>query len=283
MNGIMYDPMRKLTKMQQVSASSAGTQYTPSPWNLDVDIYVISKTLDDNFQIMEQIIPYFSPELSLNINLYPGQESESVPIVMNGVTTDIPIDIAENDDRLYVTNFNFTVKANYYPKKSITPAQSFTCIAPSGSSTITTNTSDFLLAGATQGTLVSGTGIVPGTFVVSVSSSGVTLSQPTTVAVSGSNLLFKGGNVTSGNIITGCSVSGGNNYISIPYYAASAHTSTACTHTPCLCFQPGQKQGRVRAHITNKDVANHRHTAFFLLFKQTVHMRAAASTQDLCP
>jgi hypothetical protein len=121
MSGITYDPTRKLAKSQEVGQylKTAGVDsrtpiYTPTPYNISLEITTISRHLDDNLQIMEQIIPYFSPGMNLNVFLYPDRKSESIPIILNSITTDNPIDLPENDERLFTNTYSFTVKANYY-------------------------------------------------------------------------------------------------------------------------------------------------------------------------
>ncbi len=118
-----YDSQRKLIKTQQVSEynsefSSSGT-YTPAPYNIDVDVYVISKTLDDNLQIMEQIVPFFSPGMSLNVKVYDDEISDSVSVVLSSITQDIPVDMSETEDKFITFIYTFSIKANYYAPKKI--------------------------------------------------------------------------------------------------------------------------------------------------------------------
>lgn len=124
LTGIDYDSSRKLVKTQQLgqfitqsSNDSRSNIYSPVPYNLNLEITTIARHLDDNFQIMEQIIPYFNPSLNLNVFLYPDRDSESIPVILNNISQDIPIDIGENDERFYTTTYSFTLKANYYLMK----------------------------------------------------------------------------------------------------------------------------------------------------------------------
>lgn len=59
--GYSYDSSRKLNRMQQIqsdaSASTKPTVYTPVPYNLDLSLYVLTKTQEDGMQIIEQILP----------------------------------------------------------------------------------------------------------------------------------------------------------------------------------------------------------------------------------
>ena len=119
LTGVLYDPTRRLTKTQQVLTTSStdttrSATYTPSPYNLTYEIATISRYIDENLQLMEQILPYFSPTLSLTLNLYPDKEPESIPIVLESITMDNPTDIPEFEERIFTNIYTFTVKLNYY-------------------------------------------------------------------------------------------------------------------------------------------------------------------------
>lgn len=125
LNSTTYDASRRLIKTQVVpdyantTANTKGKTYTPTPYNLEFEICTIARHLDDNLQIMEQILPYFSPTMNLSLNLYDGKETESIPITLNSVSMDNPTDIPENDERIFTNVYSFTVKINYYMMKKI--------------------------------------------------------------------------------------------------------------------------------------------------------------------
>lgn len=179
MNGILYDPSRKLQKTQKVnnfpgdSNSDITRQYTPAPYSIDIEATVITRTLDDQFQIMEQILPFFSPDMSINVKLVPGSVAESVPIVLNGVTTDIPLDYGENDERFITFSYNFYAKTNYYPPKKYQSNlyNLYDCWYYANSNIINvpvTADPNVLI----PGTAVFGVGIGPNTFIESYDGSG---------------------------------------------------------------------------------------------------------------
>ena len=67
-SGLSYDPTRKLQRVQKfkkvkgAKASQLDTQYMPVPYNIDFELYILSKQSDDALQIVEQILPYFQPD-----------------------------------------------------------------------------------------------------------------------------------------------------------------------------------------------------------------------------
>lgn len=222
LNSVMYDSQRKLIKTQTVPNFPGDTvlqktrQYTPSPYNLDMEVTVIAKTLDDSFQIMEQIIPYFSPELSLDVFLIPGMESESVPIVLNGITPELPMDFDETTERLFTFSYNFTVKMNLYPKKLYSKSKTVIGSGASGSNILTINGSVSIL-GITPGTKIYGTGIPSGTIVVSVTDdTTLVLSNKLTTTLVNEPLTMTGGDLISSIEVPNCNFGAVSNIVSIP-------------------------------------------------------------------
>lgn len=118
--GTTYDASRRLSKTQTIrsnenmSTYSGVNAFTPAPYNLELEVSVISKTLDDQLQLMEQIIPFFSPTLNLDVRLFANRPAESVPFVLSTIIQDIPTDITENDDRFFTFTYSFIIKLNYY-------------------------------------------------------------------------------------------------------------------------------------------------------------------------
>lgn len=121
LTGLTYNSELRLTKTQQVTDyegnGTLGKVFTPAPYILDFEVSSISRHLDDNLQIMEQILPYFAPTLSLSLNLYDDMETESVPFTLTSVSMDNPTDIPEFDERIFTNVYSFQAKVNYYTMK----------------------------------------------------------------------------------------------------------------------------------------------------------------------
>lgn len=117
--GYMYDPTRKLNRMQQLKCgdgtNSVGTMFTPVPYNLDVSLYILTKTQEDGLQIIEQILPTFTPEYTMTINAVPDMNVKlDVPIILNSVSVQ---DDYEGDfqTRRFVTHtLNFQLKLGLF-------------------------------------------------------------------------------------------------------------------------------------------------------------------------
>lgn len=117
--GYTYDSSRKLNRMQQIkvdqSATTKPTVYTPVPYNLDISLYVLTKTQEDGMQIIEQILPTFTPEYTLTINMVPDMGiTMDVPVILNSVTVQDDYDGSFTDRRFVTHTLNFEMKINLY-------------------------------------------------------------------------------------------------------------------------------------------------------------------------
>ena len=119
--GLSYDPARKLNRVQKFRKVKGGnnkqldTQYMPVPYNVDFELYVLSKQSDDALQIVEQILPYFQPDytVTINDNTEMGTKRD-VPIVLNGVTYEDDYEGDFTSRRSIIYTLNFTTKFYLY-------------------------------------------------------------------------------------------------------------------------------------------------------------------------
>jgi hypothetical protein len=117
--GYNYDPARKVNRMQQLKcgsgAGSVSTMYTPVPYNIDISLYILTKTQEDGLQIIEQILPTFTPEYTLTINAVPDMNVKiDVPVILNSVAVNDEYD-GDFQTRRFVTHtLNFQMKVNLF-------------------------------------------------------------------------------------------------------------------------------------------------------------------------
>jgi hypothetical protein len=119
MVGFNYDASRKLNTNNKNFASSpsgganALSMYNPVPYDFGFSLTIYTRNVEDGNQIIEQIIPYFTPDYSMKLNLVPEMGiSKSVPIVLNDVQQIIESDGDFNSEvRTVIWSLKFTVKA----------------------------------------------------------------------------------------------------------------------------------------------------------------------------
>jgi hypothetical protein len=118
-NSYAYDSSRKLNRMQQiktdVSNSTKPTVYTPVPYNVDISLYILTKTQEDGLQIIEQILPTFTPEYTLAVNVVPEMGiTMDVPIILESVSVVDEYDGNFQDRRFVTHTLNFQMKLNLF-------------------------------------------------------------------------------------------------------------------------------------------------------------------------
>jgi hypothetical protein len=117
-NSYSYDSSRKVNRMSQIKSGNTTNMnavYTPVPYNVKISMYVVTKTQEDGLQIIEQILPTFTPEYTLQINMVPEMGiTMDVPIILNSVYVEDQYD-GNFEDRRYVTHtLDFEMKLNLY-------------------------------------------------------------------------------------------------------------------------------------------------------------------------
>lgn len=116
--GYTYDSSRKLGKMNKISCHKgdySGDMFSPVPYNLNISLYILTKTQEDAMQIIEQILPTFTPEYTLAINAIPDMNIiQDIPIALNSISV---VDEYDGDfqTRRFVTHtLDFTIKLNLF-------------------------------------------------------------------------------------------------------------------------------------------------------------------------
>ena len=91
------------------------TSYTPTPYNFDFTLSVMVKNSDDGTQILEQILPYFTPEYQVTmVEMNTMGIKRDIPIIFTGLTTE---DNYEGDfisRRALIHTLTFTVQGYLY-------------------------------------------------------------------------------------------------------------------------------------------------------------------------
>jgi hypothetical protein len=118
---LSYDSTRKLNRVQKFrktkssKSNALDVQFMPVPYNLEFELYILSKNSDDALQIVEQILPYFQPDYTLTVNDMTDMGiKRDVPIVLNSITyeDDYEGDFATRRSIIY--SMSFTSKFYLY-------------------------------------------------------------------------------------------------------------------------------------------------------------------------
>lgn len=87
----------------------------PTPYNFDFSLDIISNSLDEYCQIMENIAPYFNPTLHLRVKEFSFLNVErDLKVIMNGIDYDGSPEQEENEKRIIRSSLSLTVQGWMY-------------------------------------------------------------------------------------------------------------------------------------------------------------------------
>lgn len=97
LSSLSYDPLRKLSSVKKNTVIQSATDtnqlryvYNPVPYNMNFTLYIAVKNAEDGTRILEQILPYFTPDWTATLNIIPEL----------GIKLDIPtilLDVSSED------------------------------------------------------------------------------------------------------------------------------------------------------------------------------------------
>jgi hypothetical protein len=120
--GLQYNPARKinlLTKNVAVGQGDAAnvlrTQFTSTPYDMDVSLYIMAKNQDDGLQIIEQIIPFFNPDFCVTVSDIPSMGiKRDLQIILDSINYEDDYAGDYMQRRSIVWTLNFTLGLNLY-------------------------------------------------------------------------------------------------------------------------------------------------------------------------
>ena len=117
--GMSYDPARKINKLRVTAnkttdGSSKDFNYSEVPYNINFGLYAFSRNQDDNLQIIEQVLPYFTPEFIVTFKVNSINQKVDIPIILTGVSTVEDYEGEFDTRRSIITSFDFVAKSYVY-------------------------------------------------------------------------------------------------------------------------------------------------------------------------
>jgi hypothetical protein len=124
LTGLTYDSSRKqVTTLQNFGArgttntsTGVNSQLVPVPYNFDISMSIYVRNTEDGTQIIEQILPFFTPDYTVTVDLNPTmQQKYDIPIILNSVTNETDYEGDMMATRLIIWNLQFTMKGYIFP------------------------------------------------------------------------------------------------------------------------------------------------------------------------
>lgn len=122
MVGLQYDSERKLNMNQKIrfnldaiDTSKRESIYTPVPYNVEFQLDIMGKTNNDVLQIVEQILPYFTPHYNITVKPLPSTDLvQDVPITLNSIQFMDSYNQEWSQERYVLYTLLFTAKTVIY-------------------------------------------------------------------------------------------------------------------------------------------------------------------------
>tara|TARA_B100000029_G_scaffold423191_1_gene430259 strand:+ start:5637 stop:6575 length:939 start_codon:yes stop_codon:yes gene_type:complete len=123
MTGMAYDPVRKLNTMGSLTHEetingnrNVKKMFNPSPYIFDFSLYAFVENAEDGTQILEQILPFFTPEFNVTVNIITDMGlSIDIPIIIQSATSEDSYEGEFSARRTIIWTISFMMKGFIYP------------------------------------------------------------------------------------------------------------------------------------------------------------------------
>jgi hypothetical protein len=120
MTGMSYDVSRKLPSTLRnfaaETATTVKTQFVPVPYDFSFSLSIYVRNTEDGTQILEQILPFFTPDFNVTINFIPSMGKKyDMPVILNSVNTSTEYEGDLMSTRLITWDLEFTAKGYIWP------------------------------------------------------------------------------------------------------------------------------------------------------------------------
>tara|TARA_Y100000004_G_scaffold186304_1_gene237655 strand:- start:601 stop:1437 length:837 start_codon:yes stop_codon:yes gene_type:complete len=106
---------KKNTLVKKIIAGSDNQKrsynYTEVPYDFTFNLSILVKFMEDGLQIVEQILPYFTPEFTVTLNVNDVNQAVDVPIVLNDMSVVEEYEGDFDTRRLISFDMSFTAKS----------------------------------------------------------------------------------------------------------------------------------------------------------------------------
>jgi hypothetical protein len=142
---IRYDNARKTPSINKISNNTIDSlgnpvlyrQFSPVPYTVDVRLYTLTRTTEDALQIVEQILPFFTPTITLNVNTIPEMGiRQDIPVTLLGLSVTDTYDgsFVERREIIYTIDFEMKIELHQNIKGMVDHDRHFDGDASSGKS-----------------------------------------------------------------------------------------------------------------------------------------------------
>lgn len=115
MTGISYDRDRSKQELiqhqKEYNSTTKKQHYVGIPYDLKFELAIAVRNRDDGFQIVEQILPIFKPDLTLSVNLLSEMgRTYDIPIILDSINETVDYEGDMMETRVVYWELMFTMK-----------------------------------------------------------------------------------------------------------------------------------------------------------------------------
>lgn len=162
-----YSPTRKLGTVRKGQVKTYDGDpaqlkyvYNPVPYDINFSLYIAVKNTEDGTRIVEQILPFFTPDWTVTVKLIPELDIvHDIPTVLLNVTTEDSYEGSMQDNRSIIWTMDFVMHGYIYgpvKKANIINLANVNFMSTSNVENISSNVSVNITT--TPGLLANGTG-----------------------------------------------------------------------------------------------------------------------------
>lgn len=107
--------LQKIVKKDETNYNKLLRQYTAVPYIITFRLHIISKNVEDGNKILEQILPYFTPDWTPTVELVPEMdENRDTPITLQSIALEDNYEDDFKKRREVIWTLNFSLKTWFY-------------------------------------------------------------------------------------------------------------------------------------------------------------------------
>ena len=122
--GLNYATERKLNTIRKNvytansnQQSKLRTMYNPVPYDITFELNIMSKYVEDSTRIIEQIVPYFTPEFTVSATIIPEMNWKiDIPVVLDAISVQDTYEADFTQRRAIIHTLTFTLKGQLFPR-----------------------------------------------------------------------------------------------------------------------------------------------------------------------
>jgi hypothetical protein len=119
LSDIKYAPERKIGVNGVYAIGNIngmrGKIFPPTPYDVTFSFYVATKDSNDGYQILEQILPYFQPYMTLTYEILPEYRiTKDVPVTLVSYQDEDNYDGSPDEQRIEIQTFTFSAQMDFF-------------------------------------------------------------------------------------------------------------------------------------------------------------------------